>query len=271
MTSFSDKLHARWKQQNTLVCVGLDADLEKIPASIKEEKYPLFSFNKAIIDATHDLVCCYKPQIAFYSAYGLENQLEMTFQYLRATYPEIPTILDAKRGDIGSTAEMYVKEAFDRYKADAVTVNPYLGGDAMEPFLDCADKGIIILCKTSNPGSGEIQALSVGGEEIYKKIAYLSQTRWNLNNNLCLVVGGTYPKELAAVRKMAPDIPILVPGVGAQGGKVNEIVKAGMTDDHAGLIINSSRGIIYASTEDDFAEAARNATIQLKDSINKHR
>lgn len=271
MTSFSEKLLTRWKQKNTLVCVGLDTDLEKLPAIVREEKYPIFAFNKAIIDATHDLVCCYKPQVAFYSAFGAENQLEMTFQYLRAMYPEIPTILDGKRGDIGSTAEMYAKEAFDRYKADALTANPYLGGDALEPFFHHADKGIIVLCKTSNPGSGEIQGLIVDGEEIYRKIAYLSQNRWNLNNNVCLVVGGTYPNELAAVRKIAPDIPILVPGVGAQGGKVEDIVKAGITDDHAGLIINSSRGIIYASAENDFADAARDATLKLRDSINKYR
>ncbi len=271
MIPFSDKLHHRWKQENTLVCVGLDTDLDKIPPHLKEEKYPLFAFNKAIIDATHDLVCAFKPQIAFYSAYGAENQLEMTFQYLRATYPKVPTILDSKRGDIGNTAEMYAKEAFDRYHADAVTVNPYLGGDSLEPFLSRAEKGIIILCKTSNPGSGEIQAMKVDGEEIYRKIAYLSQNRWNLNNNICLVVGGTYPAELANVRKMAPDIPILVPGVGAQGGKVKDIVKAGVSDDNAGLIINSSRKIIYASSETDFADAARGAAESLRDEINSYR
>lgn len=271
MIAFSEKLYHRWKQKQTLVCVGLDTDLEKIPTHLRQEKYPLFSFNKAVIDATHDLVCAYKPQIAFYSAYGAENQLEMTFQYLRSTYPDIPTILDAKRGDIGSTAEMYAKEAFDRYHADAITVNPYLGGDSMEPFLSRAEKGIIILCKTSNPGSGEIQALKVDGEEIYRKIAYLAQNRWNLNNNVCLVVGGTYPKELAKVRKMAPDIPILVPGVGAQGAKVKDIVENGMTDDHTGLIINSSRKIIYASSDADFDDAARETTLALRDEINAYR
>lgn len=271
MTSFSDKLLFRWKNHNSMVCVGLDTDLKKLPEAIRNEKYPIFAFNKAIIDATHDLVCCYKPQIAYYSAFGAENQLEMTFQYLRATYPDIPTILDGKRGDIGSTAEMYAIEAFDRYKADALTVNPYLGGDALEPFLNRSEKGIIILCKTSNPGSSEIQGLLVDDTEIYKKIAYLSQNRWNLNNNVCLVVGGTYPQELASVRKIAPDLPILVPGVGAQGAKVKDVVKAGMTDDHTGLIINSSRGIIYASSNNNFAEAAREATLELRDSINKYR
>lgn len=254
-----------------MVCVGLDTYLKKLPEAIRNEKYPIFAFNKAIIDATHDLVCCYKPQIAYYSAFGAENQLEMTFQYLRATYPDIPTILDGKRGDIGSTAEMYAIEAFDRYKADALTVNPYLGGDALEPFLNRSEKGIIILCKTSNPGSSEIQGLLVDDTEIYKKIAYLSQNRWNLNNNVCLVVGGTYPQELASVRKIAPDLPILVPGVGAQGAKVKDVVKAGMTDDHTGLIINSPRDIIYASSNNNFAEAAREATLELRDSINKYR
>jgi orotidine-5'-phosphate decarboxylase len=272
MTSFSDKLTARWRQSNSLVCVGLDTDITKLPDTIRDEKYPAFAFNKAIIDATHDAVCCFKPQIAFYSAFGIENQLEMTFQYLRSTYPEIPTILDAKRGDIGSTSEMYAKEAFERYKADAVTVNPYLGGDAMRPFLDHKDKGIIVLCKTSNPGSGEIQSMLLGDdEEVFQKVAALAQTRWNLNNNVCLVVGGTYPEELALVRELAPDIPILVPGVGAQGGDVKSIVKSGQTDDHTGLIINSSRGIIYASSESDFDDAAREAAIELRDRINRYR
>ena len=268
MTTFSEKLRDRWRQNDTLVCVGLDTDIKKIPDVLTNEKYPVFSFNKKIIDATHDLVCCYKPQIAFYSAYGIENQLEMTIQYLRSTYPGIPIILDAKRADIGNTAEMYAIEAFERYKADALTVNPYMGGDSLEPFLSRSDKGIIVLCKTSNPGSGEIQAMKVDGEEIYKKIAHLAQNRWNLNDNVCLVVGGTYPKELASVRKIAPDIPILVPGVGAQGAKVNKIVAAGVTDDRTGLIINSSRQIIYASSEADFAEAARDAAAALKKSIN---
>ena len=272
MINFSEKLHHRWKSNNTLLCVGLDTDLEKIPGSVREEKYPIFSFNKAIIDTTHDLVCAYKPQIAFYSAFGAENQLEMTLQYIRATYPEIPVILDSKRGDIGSTAEMYAIEAFDRYKADAVTVIPYMGGDTLEPFLSRADKGIIVLCKTSNPGSGEIQSiLTDDGEEIYKKVAYLSQNRWNLNNNVCLVVGGTYPDELATVRELAPDIPILVPGVGAQGASIKAIVQSGMTDDHAGLIINSSRSVIYASGESDFAEAAGGAAEKIRDEINQYR
>jgi orotidine-5'-phosphate decarboxylase len=271
MIPFSEKLVHRWKHRNTLVCVGLDTDLEKLPECIRSEKYPIFAFNKAIIDATHDLVCCYKPQIAFYSAFGAESQLEMTFQYLRSTYPDIPSILDAKRGDIGSTAEMYAKEAFERYKADAMTVNPYLGGDTLEPFLRRTDRGIIILCKTSNPGSDEIQGLEVDGQMVYERIAYLAQNRWNLNNNVCLVVGGTYPDELAAVRKIAPDIPILVPGVGAQGGNVKAIVKAGVTDDRTGLIINSSRNIIYASSDADFADAARKAALQLRDQINQYR
>jgi orotidine-5'-phosphate decarboxylase len=271
MIPFSEKLLNRWKHKQSLVCVGLDTDPEKIPSHLRQEKYPLFAFNKAIIDATHDLVCAYKPQVAFYSAYAAENQLEMTFQYLRATYPDIPTILDAKRGDIGSTAEMYAREAFVRYHADALTVNPYMGGDSMEPFLSHSDRGISILCKTSNPGSGEIQALKVDGEEIYRKVAYLAQNRWNLHNNVCLVVGGTYPKELARVRKIAPDITILVPGVGAQGAKVKDIVQAGVTDDRTGLIINSSRKIIYASGDLSFAEAAREATRELRDEINSYR
>jgi orotidine-5'-phosphate decarboxylase len=270
-TTFYEKLRKRWQLSHSLVCVGLDPDFEKLPPHIKAEKYPLFTFNKAIIDATHDLVCCYKPQIAYYAARGAEHELEMTFKYLQETYPTIPHILDAKRGDIGSTAEMYAKEVFDRYGADAVTVNPFLGSDALQPFLQRQDKGVVILCKTSNPGSGELQALWVEEHMLYERIAHYAQHDWNTHKNILLVVAATFPQEMANIREIAPDIPFLVPGVGAQGGRPEDVVRAGIMPDGNGLIINSSRGIIYAGSGHDFAEAARKQAMSLKEEIDSYR
>lgn len=269
--TFYGKLARRWRASHSLVCVGLDPDFEKLPPHIKTEKYPFFTFNKAIIDATHDLVCCYKPQIAYYAARGAERELEMTFQYLNDTYAAIPHILDAKRGDIGSTAEMYAREVFERYGADAVTVNPFMGSDTLQPFLRRHDKGVVILCKTSNSGSGELQMLQVDGQTLYERIAHHAQHNWNTNKNILLVVGATYPQEMANIRRIAPEIPFLVPGVGAQGGRPEDVVRAGMMDDGYGLIINSSRGIIYAGSGYDFAEAARKQTMALKEEVNHYR
>ncbi len=260
-----------WKSNNSLVCVGLDPDVEKIPAFLNGKEFPLFEFNRAIIDATNDLVCAYKPQVAYYSAIAAENQLEMTIRYIHEKYPDIPVILDAKRGDIGSTASMYAKEVFDRYKADAVTVNPFMGGDTLLPFLSRKEKGIVILCKTSNPGSGDIQKLKVSGEEIYKKVARLANDKWNSNGNVILVVGATFPEEIKNIRDIAREIPFLTPGIGAQGGDVEKVVKNGKTDNGTGLIINSSRAIIYASDSESYAEAARQKTIELKELINLYR
>ena len=269
--TFMEKLNRAWENNNSLVCVGLDPDLEKLPAAIKNDPKPIFAFNRAIIDATHDLVCCYKPQIAYYAGYGAEDELSMTIDYINKTYPEVPVILDAKRGDIGSTAEMYAREAFVRYQADAVTVNPYMGSDNLKPFLDYAERGVVILCRTSNPSSAELQELVADNRQIYQHVAAYAASRWNYNRNVMLVVGATFPEELAEVRRLCGDIPLLVPGVGAQGGDVEKVLKNGLTADRKGLAINSSRGIIYASKGADFAAAARAAAIELRDLINRYR
>jgi orotidine-5'-phosphate decarboxylase len=269
--SFIKAINAAWENKNSLVCVGLDPDLKKIPAHILKMNEPIFEFNKAIIDATGDLVCAYKPQIAYYAPFRAEQQLEKTIEYIHMNYPGVPVILDAKRGDIGSTADMYAREAFERYEADAVTVNPYMGGDTLEPFLKHKDKGVVILCRTSNPGARDIQDLESGGERIYRIIAAKASTEWNYNGNVTLVVGATYPDELKEVRSIVRDVPLLVPGIGAQGGDVEKAVKNGRDSRGAGMIINSSRGIIYAGTGIDFTEAARTAAMELRDEINRHR
>ena len=269
--SFINTIESAWENKNTLLCVGLDTDLDRIPISIRKEEYPVFEFNKAIVDSTHDLACAYKPQIAYYSASRSENELEMTIEYIHKNYPEIPVILDVKRGDIGSTAGKYVAEAFSRYNADAVTLNPYMGGDTLTPFLKHKEKGIIVLCRTSNPGAGDIQDLESNGKKIYIIIAEKACREWNYNGNILLVVGATYPRELSEIRSIAGDIPFLVPGIGAQGGDVEKAVKSGMNSKGAGMIINSSRAVIYAGDGDDFAEAARNAAMDLRDEINRYR
>jgi orotidine-5'-phosphate decarboxylase len=268
---FTTKLNQAWSQNNSLVCVGLDPDVSRLPEAVCDLEYPIFEFNKELIDATHDLVCAYKPQIAYYAAVNAEEELLMTIAHIAKQYPEIPVILDAKRGDIGSTAEMYALEAFRRYGADAVTVNPYMGGDTLEPFLCHKDKGVVILCRTSNPGASQLQGLMVEGMPLYQRVAQLAAREWNSNGNVMLVIGATAPEELGAVRAICPEIPFLVPGVGAQGGDVKAVLDNGLRSDGLGLVINSSRGIIYASKGDDFAQAARAATMALRDEINSFR
>ena len=269
--TFMEKLAGAWKKNDSLVCVGLDPDPAVIPAFLRNEKHPLFSFNKAIIDATKDCVCAYKPQAAYYAGSGADEDLRLTIEYILAAAPEVPVILDAKRADIGATSRMYAKEAFERYQADAVTVNPYMGMDALKPFLDRADKGVIVLCRTSNPGAKEIQELKIDGVELYKHIARLVSTDWNYNGNTMLVAGATFPEELGEIRRIAGSVPLLVPGVGAQGGDVKAVLRNGLTEDGTGLVINSSRGIIYASAGEDFAEAAGAAARKLRDTINGFR
>jgi len=271
MSAFLDKLASRWRQSNSLVCVGLDPEIERFPRQIAAQPSPIFQFNKAIIDATADLVCAYKPQFAHYAAYEAEDQLERTIEYIHRSYPGIPVILDSKRGDVGNTAERYAIEAFERYGADAVTVNPYLGGDSLEPFLKHADKGVVILCRTSNPGGRDLQDLDVNGRKLYQVVADLAARVWNSRGNCLLVVGATYPRELAEVREIVGKMPFLVPGVGAQGGDVALAVSNGQTADGTGLIISSSRGILYASSDEDFGQAARAATQKLRDQINSSR
>ncbi|HEY1875438.1 MAG TPA: orotidine-5'-phosphate decarboxylase [Steroidobacteraceae bacterium] len=271
MTPFTQQLAGAWDKNDSLVCVGLDPEIERFPAHIRAEPSPIFHFNRAIIDATADLVCAYKPQFAHYAAYEAEDQLERTIEYIHRAHPGVPVILDAKRGDIGNTAERYAIEAFERYGADAVTVNPYLGGDSLEPFLRHAERGVLVLCRTSNPGAGDLQDLPVEGRPLYQVVAELAARRWNSRGNCLLVVGATYPRELAAVRALVGDMPLLVPGVGAQGGDVEQVVASGCTRAGTGLIISSSRAILYASAGEDFAEAGRTAVARLREQINTSR
>jgi orotidine-5'-phosphate decarboxylase len=271
MSAFIELLERSWDRSDSLVCVGLDPEIERFPPPISAQASPIFQFNKAIIDATADLVCAYKPQFAHYAAYEAEDQLERTIEYIHRSYPGIPVILDSKRGDVGNTAERYAIEAFERYGADAVTVNPYLGGDSLEPFLKYENKGVIILCRTSNPGARDLQDLEIGGRRLYHTVAELAARRWNSRGNCLLVVGATYPRELAEVREIVGNMPLLVPGVGAQGGDVAQAVQNGQTPQGAGLIISSSRSILYASSADDFAAAARKAAETLRNQINASR
>jgi len=271
MSAFIDNLARSWERSNSLVCVGLDPEIERFPPHIAAQPSPIFQFNKAIVDATADLVCAYKPQFAHYAAYEAEDQLERTIEYIHRSYPGIPVILDSKRGDVGNTAERYAIEAFERYGADAVTVNPYLGGDSLQPFLKRADKGVIILCRTSNPGSRDLQDLEVSGRKLYQVVADLAAREWNSRGNCLLVVGATYPRELAEVREIVGTMPFLVPGVGAQGGDVAAAVSSGQTPDGTGLIISSSRGILYAGCDGDFGAAARSAAQSLREQINASR
>ena len=271
-SGFLERLHRRWHDGRTLLCVGLDPELDQLPtAQGAEVETALVTFNTAIIDATADLVCAYKPQFAHYAAYEAEDQLERTIEYIHRSYPGIPVILDSKRGDVGNTAARYAIEAFERYGADAVTVNPYLGGDSLEPFLQYEDKGVIILCRTSNPGGRDLQDLDVNGRKLYQVVADMAARQWNSRGNCLLVVGATQPRELAEVREIVGKMPFLVPGVGAQGGDVAAAVTNGQTPDGTGLIISSSRAILYASSGDNFSTAARAATEALRDQINASR
>jgi orotidine-5'-phosphate decarboxylase len=273
MSAFIERLERSWARSDSLLCVGLDPEIERFPQRIAAHASPIFQFNKAIIDATADLACAFKPQFAHYAAYEAEDQLQRTIEYIHTAYPDVPVILDAKRGDVGNTAERYAIEAFERYEADAVTVNPYLGADSLEPFLKRADRGVVVLCRTSNPGARDLQDLTVDadGRRLYHIVAELAAREWNVRGNCLLVVGATYPQELAEVRSLVGNMPLLVPGVGAQGGDVGAAVRNGRTAAGAGLIINSSRGILYASSGDDFAVAARSAAQTLRAQINAHR
>ena len=263
---FIDKLNKVVRKNRSLVCVGLDTSLELIPSGMS-----VLEFNKAIIDATADLVCAYKPNLAFYEAQG-EKGLDTLHKTIKHIPKDIPVIGDAKRGDIGNTSTAYAKGLFDYFNFDAVTVSPYLGFDSIEPFLKYKDKGVIILCRTSNKGAADFQSLPCQYEgrvrPLYEIIA-LKASQWNTNHNVGLVVGATYPEELKNIRQAHPDMPILIPGVGAQGGDLELAVRYGIDANNRGIIINSSRGIIYAGKGLDFAKAARRATETLRDEINK--
>jgi orotidine-5'-phosphate decarboxylase len=273
---FMQSLGAAWEQNNSLLCVGLDPDPAKFPAHLKGRPDAIFEFCKSIADATADLVCCFKPQIAYFAAQRAEDQLEALIAHIHATHPGIPVILDAKRGDIGSTAEQYAVEIFERYQADAITVNPYMGRDSVDPYLAYPDKGVILLCRTSNPGGSDLQFLDVGGGvKLYEHVARIIATEWNTTGQCALVVGATFPGEIARVREIVGDMPLLVPGIGAQGGDVEATLNAGRTrhgdKPGTGLMINSSRAILYAGKGEDFAEAARKVAQETRDTINRYR
>ena len=319
--SFYERLNTAWDRSGSMLCVGLDPDVARFPTAMRGSVDAIEEFCKAIVDATGDLVCAFKPQIAYFAAVGAEKQLENVCDYIRAKFPDVVLILDAKRGDIGDTAALYAREAFSRYGADAVTVNPYLGTDSLEPFLTTPGKGTIVLCRTSNSGSSEFQSLEVDGEPLYLRVARTAAAKWRSIGECALVVGATYPDELAQVRAIVGDMPILVPGIGAQGGDINAVVRAGTTspsssatpdsttspssstDSRAtnpsssaasratspagttspsssaasrattpatsrrGLIINSSRAILYASDGADFATTARDVALTTRAAI----
>ena len=270
--SFADKLARRGRPRTRWCAWASTRNRRSFRTASATRPAASSSSTSAIIDATRDLVCAYKPQFAHYAAHAAENQLEHTIDYIKSTCPNAIVILDSKRGDIGSTAEQYAQEAFERYDADAVTVNPYLGRDSVEPFLKHGDKGVIILCRTSNPGAKDFQDLDVGGgKKLFQHVAERVAKEWNTADNCMLVVGATYPEELADIRSRVGDLPFLVPGVGAQGGDVAKVMAAGKTAAGTGLVISSSRAILYASSGDDFATAARKAAQDLRDSINAHR
>ncbi len=265
---FFELLHGAVRAHDSRVCIGLDPEPARFPARFAGRPHAILEFNQAIIDATCDLAACYKPQVAHYAALGAEQELEATLRFLRARAPRVPVILDAKRGDVGHTAERYAREAFERYDADAVTVNPYLGGDSLEPYLAWRDRGVVIVCRTSNPGARDLQDLEVvGGRKLYQVVAERVAQDWNRHGNCMLVVGATYPEELADLRARVGALPFLVPGVGAQGGDVARAVRAAQTASGVGFVLSSSRAILYASSGEDFATAARSAATALRDEI----
>ena len=270
--TFSQLLSDAWQRRDSLVCVGLDPDPAKFPPMFAERDDALFAFCRDIVDATAEFACAFKPQIAYFAAHnGGEAALQRLIAHIIGAHPDVPVILDAKRGDIGSTAEQYAVEAFDRFGADAVTLNPYMGRDSADPFLQRNERGCVFLCHTSNPGARDFQELLVDGAPLYQHVARTIASEWNADGNCALVVGATFPQELKLIRGIVGDMPLLIPGVGAQGGDVAAVVRNGATADGAGLMINSSRGILYASSGAGYAEAAADAARDLRDAINRHR
>jgi len=271
--TFLEQLQGAERQNGSLLCVGLDPEPSKFPAGMKGDASKIYDFCAHIVDATADLAISFKPQIAYFAAHRAEDQLEKLMEHMRRNAPHVPVILDAKRGDIGSTAEQYAKEAFERYGADAVTLSPFMGFDSVQPYLKYHGKGAFLLCRTSNPGGDDLQnqrLASVEGQPLmYEHIAKLAQGPWNLNGQLGLVVGATYPAEIERVRSLAPTLPLLIPGVGAQGGDAVATIKAGYRQSQGtttgAVIVNSSRAILYASSGDDFAQAARQEAMRTRD------
>ena len=269
--NFRQQLESRWRDADTLLCVGLDPDPRRLPRALRDAPDAVLRFCTAIVDATADLACAFKPQIAYFHAARAEDQLERLIAHIHGRHPGIPVILDAKRGDIGATAEQYAREAFERYNADALTVNPYMGLDSIEPYLAYPERGLIVLCRTSNPGGSDLQNLELAnGRRLYEHVAELVAGPWNRHGQNALVVGATFPEELARVRALVGDLPLLVPGIGAQGGDIDATVRAGATAA-GGLMINSSRAILYASEGLDFAEAARRVALDTRNAIRQER
>ena len=265
-TSFHARLDAAWAHTDSMLCVGLDPEPSRLPVGMAQTPAGIVTFLRSIIAATSDLACAYKPQIAHFAAIGAEAALLECIAAVRELAPHAVVILDAKRGDIGSTAAMYAREAFDRYGADAVTLNPYLGGESLEPFLKWVDRGTVILCRTSNPGAGEIQDWPEA-DPLYARVARLAVSKWNPQENLMLVAGATRPAELGRIRELAPEIPLLLPGLGAQGGDLDAAVEAGLDADGGGLVVNSSRAILYAGSGSDFATLARDEAQRMRDAL----
>ncbi|NNU44644.1 orotidine-5'-phosphate decarboxylase [Ramlibacter montanisoli] len=265
--TFLEMLQGAQQRNRSMLCVGLDPEPARFPAGLKDNAARIYEFCARIVDATGDLALAFKPQIAYFAAHRAESQLEDLMRHMRANFPHVPVILDAKRGDIGSTAEQYAREAFERYGADAVTLSPFMGFDSVQPYLKHPGKGAFLLCRTSNPGGDDLQnqrLASVAGQPLlYEHIARLAQGPWNLNGQLGLVVGATYPAEIERVRAIAPTLPLLIPGVGAQGGDAVATVKAGWRGDGP-IVVNSSRAILYASNGADFGEAARAEALRTR-------
>lgn len=279
--SFIDQLAQAQRLNDSLLCVGLDPEPSKLPGAWKGQSERIYDFCAAIVDATKDLVCSFKPQIAYFAAHRAEDQLERLMAHMKRVAPHVPVILDAKRGDIGSTAEQYAREAFERYQADAVTLSPFMGFDTIEPFLRYPGKGVILLCRTSNPGGSDLQNQRLadvpGQPRLYEHVAAQAQGPWNTNGQIGLVVGATFPQEIARVRELAPTLPLLIPGVGAQGGDAAATVKAGLRLGADGavtgpIIVNSSRAVLYAGGGlDDFASAARRVALETRATLNAAR
>ncbi|MGN6231805.1 MAG: orotidine-5'-phosphate decarboxylase [Trinickia sp.] len=268
--SFVRSLSEAWQRTGSLLTVGLDPEPSRFPGAFANRPDKIFDFCRDIVDATAPFASAFKPQIAYFAAHRAEDQLEALIGHIHDKHPGLPVVLDAKRGDIGSTAEQYAREAFERYRADAVTVNPYMGFDSIEPYLAHEGKGVIVLCRTSNPGGSDLQFLETGGRPLYQVVASLAAEKWNASGQLGLVVGATFPKEIELVRGIVGDMPLLIPGIGAQGGDVEATVRAGRTRAGAGMMINSSRAILYAGKGEDFAQAAARAAQDTRDKINAY-
>ena len=269
--TFNQQLQSAWASQGSMLCVGFDPDPKRLPPSLQGKPEGIFEFCREIADATADLVCAFKPQFAYFASQRAEAQLEKLIKHLKEKYPQIPVILDSKRGDIGSTADHYAMEVFDRYGADAVTASPYMGFDTIEPYLRHQGKGVIVLCRTSNPGGSDLQFLNVSpdGQPLYLHVAKLAAQQWNASGQIGLVVGATFPEEIAKVRAIVGDMPLLIPGIGAQGGDIDATVKAGAIPNKpgTGMVINSSRAILYASSGSDFVQAARTVALTTRDAL----